>query len=484
MVQSTPDENAWLGTSSRSHTALRPLWTICLDMYNLSETFLRQKANGKSDYVVKHPKEPDNVYHLRLDYAMPMNFMGDAVVNTAGMLSDKYDIDVSDYKDPDILEWLVDMTGKKESIFALAANMASSFWLFGTAPWRIDYSNYKPEEHTQDDGNMTLAKRNSLNLRPYVVLIPPLDLIEATGKKIDGVERPVRLRVQESGYTFLDIETGELFNEEKEFTTVILLTVGNYERFLKKDGKFESIGNGKSPHPEGEGVLAGAVTLDDRYYMMGYPPFLEVALYQCQLMDAEATSGHIVGISQSPVLFGTKMDTLVGGRDDTVAIGSVPFVKAGDGADLKYVEISGQSIQAGVDRIERLSSYAKAVGGQMYSEPDSSSSATSIVMATQGYGRYFELFVSKMETNLTQIIAYMGARAGIEVPEEACVRINKKGEVLDPSLMDAEEGAEDEEDSDSAEAGEKKDTKTLQAEEGDEEGQTSVTAFIDNTEKL
>lgn len=417
------DQHGWVAEGSKAYNDLKKIRKICYDMYNLSETYLTQIDNVSSDYVLKvSHQETDDTYKGRLQNALPMNHLAEGVDSASGFLLEHFEVDTEDYTDPDLQEWLLDMTGDGTSIEGLVSVMALYTWLYGSAPWFIDYARYDP--NIVVDGRISQLDKIRLNLRPYVKLIPPDDLLEASSVEENGVSVPGRLRVRSKYKTYWDFSLNSFGQTEKDVEEVLLLTREGVEVYHKPKGKWEV----KTPFQQHNKLIAGAVLIDAYAYMMGTPPFQDVAVIQSLLMAAEADTGYITSIAQIPFLFGKELDSL--GGDGKLQVGPVFLIKGLKDSDIKWIELSGKSIEAGVARIKRHSDNAQAITGQIYAGLSSGQqTATSQILSMAGMKRYFARFKQSMEDNLTAMLTGMLEREGKPVPKGAEVRIKPKDDI-------------------------------------------------------
>ena len=427
------DQHGWVAEGSRAYSNLKGIRKICSDMYNLSETYLRQINNNSSDYVLKvSPQETEDTYKGRLQNALPMNHLAEGVDSASGFLLENFEVDTGDYTDPDLQEWLLDLTGDETSIEGLVSTMSLFTWLYGSAPWFIDYTRY--DSSIAVNGQISQKDKMQLNLRPYVKLVSPDDLLEASPITDNGIILPGRLRIRSKYMTYWDFDTNSFCTTEKEIEEVLIITREGVEVYHKPKDKWEV----KTPlQPSTNRLIAGAVLIDAYAYMMGTPPFQDVAVIQSLLMAAEADTGYITSIAQIPFLFGKELDSL--GGDGKLQVGPVFLLKGLKDSDIKWIELSGKSIEAGVARIRRHSENAQAITGQIYAGLSSGEqTATSQILSMAGMKRYFARFKQSMEDNLTAMLNGMLEREGKPVPKEARVRICPKDDIsgsVEPSTV-------------------------------------------------
>lgn len=415
--------NEWVRDGSTPYNELQPLRDVCRDMYQLSDTYIQQLVTGHSPYIPRvSEKEPDNAYQGRLRYGFPMNLFAEGVDSAYGRFIEEYELDISDYSSiPEIQVWAQDMTGSGESIQAVAALLAFYVWSEGFSPWYIEYTQYDPTI-VAEDGKVSIQDKVQHNLRPFIKIIPPSDLLEASPAFSGGKTLPGRLRIKNKYSTYQN-EEGGFGEKEREVEEVIVITEDTYQVYRKRKGGWELYGE-----PIKTKLIAGSVMLEEYSFMMGKPPFQDVALIQAILMSAEADNGYITSIAQIPFIFGKNLEKL--GERDQVEVGPVWLVLGGENSDIQWVEIAGGSIKVGVERIQRLEERAKSIIGQIFAgTPDGEQTATSQVLAMAGMKRYYGVFLTELENNLTSILNGMLERDNKTAPVGAEVRLVRKQEM-------------------------------------------------------
>lgn len=467
-------DNDWVANPSSAYTEVERIRKICRDMYDITRTYLSQLNSTDATYVRRVSyKEPDDVYAAKRRHGWSMNHMAEGVDSTSGLLLDKYVIDTSDFTDPQIEVWKKDMTGTGVSLEGLASNLSFNFWLQGSAPWMVEYSRYDPKI-MREDGTVTDADRKSL--RPYVKVIDPAALLEASSVAHNNQRIPGRIRVMFSEKSYTDPGVaGGFSTTERDVQEVLVATKDRMDIYVKDENGSWVLDHNRSVQDYGIGrLMAGAVTIEEdsgSAYMMGSPPFQDVAITQMLILSAEADNGYNTSIAQIPFLFLRAIETL--GKKDAIEVGSVYVIRGQKDSDVEWKEISGTSIKAGVDRIERLSSNAQAITGQIYAGVAESGdiTATSQVLSMAGMKRYFARFLQSLSDNLTQILCFMLERNGNPVPEGACVKIVRKEEGIGSGGFS--ESGEDVVDREGS---------SLEKEGREKEPSTSVGAFVNNTE--
>ena len=430
-----------VGIPSSLYTELYSTRIHCKDMYNLTKSYFDARLASVSPYVPKFKNENPETYAARLGYAFTVNMLAEAIDGATGRLADNYEIVIDEIKSPEIKEWCKDLTGTGISIESAALALYFYLWLYGSAPWFINYTQYKTEngEGQPAEGNhsvlMTKQQKKALSPRPYLEIFNPLDMIEAFPININGVQHPGRIRIKTAFKSFSpEYDLGlasepDLTNyKENDVTLVRVFTYQGYQFYYQTDSDDWKEG-GIFDWDKSYGLLFGCLTFPGQeHFYMARPPFEDVAILQALCIAAESDSAVITSVAQLPFLFAPGLATTF--KNQSVAIGAATVITGPTGSDLRYVEVKGTSIEAGIRRIERLIKYAQTISGlQFAGQADGVATATSQILSTAGMTGYSSLAIQYLEDNLNKILKFMALRAGItgDIGE---VKIEKKGEVV------------------------------------------------------
>jgi hypothetical protein len=192
------------------YVAYKPVWKKCRD----ASDGQRAIHAGKELYLKKLSEQEDPEYDAYLDRASYFNATGRTVEAMAGFVFRKpLKADV-----PDVMKlWLEDITLADESITDLAQTAITENIITGRGGFLV-------EMPINTDKNMTVADKEALAIRPYLVLYQTESIINWEYKRLNNVYQLVNVWLTEA---YQD-DTGE----EKEQIRELTIASGLYQQVI------------------------------------------------------------------------------------------------------------------------------------------------------------------------------------------------------------------------------------------------------------
>ncbi|WPC03500.1 DUF4055 domain-containing protein [Pseudomonas benzenivorans] len=144
------------------------------------------------------------------------------------------------------------------------------------------------------------------------------------------------------------------------------------------------------------------------------PPLMNLAYLNVQHWQESSDQSHILHVAKVPLLFGTGIP-----EDDEIAIGSEYAIIAPPGSDLKWVEISGASINAGRQSIVDLESKMMRAGLEMLQNGGATETATGRALRAGENNNKVAQIASNLEAALEKTMFTIGKFNMISEPDFA-----------------------------------------------------------------
>lgn len=245
--------------------------------------------------------------------------------------------------------WLdnVDLEGR--NLHAFAADLFSNALAYGICGILVDCP---PAE-----GARTVADEKQAGVRPYFVHVRHDAILGWRAEKRGGSMVLTQLRLMES------VEEPDGLFATKQVQQVRVLEIGSWTTYRKVSGE-----NGAEAWVQHQ---SGTTTIDvipfipiyglRRDFMVGAPPMLELAHMNIEHWQSKSDQQTILHVARVPVLFGKEL-----GADAKIVVGANALISASSkDADLKYVEHSGQAIEAGRKSLLDLEDRMRQVGAEL-----------------------------------------------------------------------------------------------------------------------
>jgi hypothetical protein len=246
--------------------------------------------------------------------------------------------------------WATDIDLQGRNLHAFAAGLCEEALAYGLSGILVDYP--------KTDGLRTVAEEAAAGVRPYFVQIHPQNILGWKSERINGAETLTQLRLLECAKED-DGEWGE-----KEVEQVRVLYPGRWETYRESS---ETGADGKKKWVLFE---EGATTLKTipfvpvyakrKDYMEATPPLLELAFLNVEHWQSKSDQQTILHVARVPILFAKQLG------EAPITVGANVAIKAeNQDADLKFVEHSGKSIDAGRQSLQDLEDQMRQVGAEL-----------------------------------------------------------------------------------------------------------------------
>lgn len=316
----------------------------------------------KTEYLPKHPHESDSNYSDRLNTTTLLNMVELTLESLVGKpFSDPVKIEEA----PEMEEFLkdVDLQGNAVGIFCrqwFREGIAKSFAHILIDMPRVDYSMPRTLQDDLDEKN-----------RPYWSLISPENVLFMSFAKVDGVMKPVHIRIWET-----EIEKDGF--AERVVNRIRVLEPGwwyLYEQRLDPRTK-------KPVWVETEGGETGLAYIPwVTFYanqdgpMTGKPPLEDLAYLNVAHWQSMSDQRNILTVARFPML------AVSGAHDtpnnDVMVIGPRQLLATrAENGKFYYVEHNGKAIQEGAKDLDKLEQDMAAYGAEFLRKRPGGTTAT------------------------------------------------------------------------------------------------------------
>ncbi|MGM7758883.1 DUF4055 domain-containing protein [Yersinia enterocolitica] len=305
----------------------------------------------QQQYMPRWPNEADDSYRNRLAVATLLPVYRETISNNIGRVFAEPTRLSEDTPDP-IVEYCknIDLEGSRLDVWA--QEYFSHALQYGLAHALVDYPKAPKVK--------TVAEKKALNLRPYVTLINPRQVIGWRSEISGGKRVLTELRIKE-----IVIKDNHDYSQEK-IAQIRRYTIGKVELYRRtasrggeKLGKWVKVDGWKTSRDD-----IPLVTLYTHQigFMRGTPPLIDLAMLNIKHWQSQSEQDNILHVARVPLLsvFGLedKEELTVGA---SVATRFDDRTKQG----LEYTEHSGASIEAGRQSIEDLEAQMRMAGAKL-----------------------------------------------------------------------------------------------------------------------
>jgi hypothetical protein len=301
-------------------------------------------------YLPQWPGESDDAYKSRKDTATLFNAFGRTVEVLTGKPFSK-PVTPSDDMPARILTWCDDIDLQGRNLHAFAASLTEAALSHGIEGILVDYP--------QAQNVRTKAEESAAGIRPYWVQIHAGNILGWKSQRINGAEVLTQMRLLEQVVED-DGEFGENVIEQ-----VRVLYPGKWQTWRESE-KVDA--NGKKEwvlHDEGVTtikVIPFVPTYGRRTgFMTATPPLLELAHMNVEHWQSKSDQQTILHVARVPVLFGKML-----AEDTQIVVGAGSMISSDNPqGDLKYVEHTGEAIEAGRLSLLDLEDRMRQVGAEL-----------------------------------------------------------------------------------------------------------------------
>ncbi|MGI3041153.1 DUF4055 domain-containing protein [Shewanella algae] len=338
-------------------TEMNRYWQIVSDL--LGGTLAMRKAGTR--HLPQWPKEDNNSYKDRLSRSTLFPAFAETVKNMAGRVFSS-GIILGDDVPEEIVNWCEDIDQRGNNLSVFANEWFKQALAYGLSHVLVDYP--------QTDGIKTKAQEKASGIRPYAVAIHPKSIL---GWKFKD-NKLVQFRFME----IIEDDDGEF--GVAEIQQIRVLEIGRWRIFRKsKEGSW-------TLHDEGtftmDRIPLVTYFTGHRVGSMGViPPLMELAHLNITHWQSQSDQRNILHIARVPILAAINANDATGPDGSMVpwemTVGTSSAVRLnGENADLKFVEHTGKSIEAGRQDLQDLIDEMRMAGGRLlYRESNTAKTA-------------------------------------------------------------------------------------------------------------
>lgn len=348
----------------------------------------------------KWPNEEDESYKARLRTAT----LFPAYRRTVGVMAGKpfsRQLTLSSDTPAQLAQWSDDIDNEGVNLHSFASEMflEAVGWGFGgilvEAPKKITPANGRAP---------TRAEQQAAGIRPYWVRVKHDQVLGWRTRKINGASVLTQLRIAEA-----DTEDDGDFGE-KEVLRVRVLEPGAYRVYQAPQGKSSNwtiVDHGST----GLDVITFVPIYGvRRRFMVGAPPLVDLAHLNVKHWQSQSDQDTILHVARVPILFAKMF-----GSDATITVGASTAVKAEHkDAELKYVEHTGEAIEAGSKSLQDLEQQMIQSGAELLVKKPGQRSATESAIDAEANKCDLQRIAEAFEDSLDLAMYYTARYASLD----------------------------------------------------------------------
>lgn len=336
------------GTESKEAGPQTP--TICYNqqiwMWDMLETLqggtdAMRKAGDK--LMPRYPNESPANYEYRLGRATLLNYFKRTVLGLVGKPFAE-PLEVPENYPEDLVKLFDDVDKQGNDLDTFARNAFRMGLAKGMVHILIDFPTA--------DKVATLADEREQGLTPYMMAIPPENVIAMYAETIDGVEKLTHVRIRECEITRQGWE-------EKTVERVRVLEPGKWTVYTKQE-------DGKYKETDGDTTSIDYIPMVTFYaeregLMKSRPPLLDLAHLNVAHWQSSSDQRNVLSVSRFPILVATGVDPT-----DPITLGPNNYFALRDPtAKMGYLEHGGAAISSGRQDLEDLKTEMAMMGLQL-----------------------------------------------------------------------------------------------------------------------
>ena len=351
---------------------------------------------AKKTYLPQRPLETDLEYQNRLKVATLFPAFSTTIDSMVGRVF----AEPLQYGD-DIPQWIVqevldniDLQGRNLHVFARD-------WFNESLTYGLSHCLI---ESPITEGITNQAQQKQSGVRPYAIQINPRRIIG--WREQNGVLTQLRV-----AFTRTENDGDFATKEVKQIRVYKLVEVG---------GKVSAVVETHEENAKNEWVLIGEpikiglsviplVTLytGRRGFMMANPPLRELGYLNVKHWWLQSGNDSIVDVVQVAIL------AMIGvNSGDKVEIGAKHGIQLPSGADMKYIEHSGQGVKTGFEALERIKDEMRQSGARLLIPQSGTKTATQASEDSNRENSALGAMVQTLEDTLDQLLYVIGAYRG------------------------------------------------------------------------
>ena len=414
-------------SESEAISAMGTQWSMILAL--LSGTSAMRK--GATKYLPQWPNEQAESYASRLATAT----LYPAFSRTVEVMASKpfsKPVAIDEGTPPRIVEWLDDVDLSGRNLHSFAADVMLDCISYGLSGVLVDYP--------QASQVRTRADEMVAGVRPYFAHYKPQSILGWKSTKRNGQEMLTQLRLLES----VEEEDGQFGTKQVE--QVRVLEPGLWFVYRKLGDDWVVYEEGTTTLSEIPFVFFFGIR---KSFGIGVAPLLELAFQNVEHWQSLSDQQTILHVARVPIL------TVIGANDDSqITVGASSAVKLPVGADMRFVEHSGQAIEAGRKSLLDLEERMRQTGAELLVLKPGDITATQVTSENEANRCTLQKIVEVFEDCLDQCLQYMadwvgeadggsvslftdfGAATLGEASAELLLKANQSGKLSDETMFD------------------------------------------------
>lgn len=417
---------AQVDTPSNAYGIMAGLWALPRTLMGGTKAM---RLAGEA-YLPKEPGESQTAYLNRLSRTTLYNAFKRTVYTLVGKPFSK---DIVRKDIPAEVEPLlenIDLAGRNLTIFLkdLLVDAVSN----GISYILVEFPPQLPNIQNPDGTvrRPSLAEERELGRRPYWVNVNSANLIFAYVERVQGKDRLIHARIKEDA-TVRDGPYGE-----RTVNRIRVLEPGRWELWEKQtNGQWSQIDQGITSVKD---IPLVAVYGRRVAAFQGEPPLEDLADLNVAHWQSSSDQRHILHFARVPILVATGWLTddlnshhyaerspdnvevtvdednqITSRRQTGLEIGPNRILYAPTGADLKIVEHTGASIEAGERDLTKLEDMMGAVGASLLVQRPGNPTATAKTLDTVESNSELGTIVQSLQDAAEQALVYTGEYLGI-----------------------------------------------------------------------
>ena len=413
-------------SESEAISAMGTQWPMILAL--LSGTSAMRK--GATKYLPQWPNEQAESYASRLATAT----LYPAFSRTVEVMASKpfsKPVAIDEGTPPRIVEWLDDVDLSGRNLHSFAADVMLDCISYGLSGVLVDYPQAS-QVRTRADEMVT-------GVRPYFAHYKPQSIIGWKSTKRNGMEVLTQVRLLES----VEEEDGPFGTKQVE--QVRVLEPGLWFVYRKLGDDWVIYEEGTTTLSEIPFVFFYGIR---KSFGIGLAPLLELAFQNVEHWQSLSDQQTILHVARVPIL------VTVGADNTSITVGASSAVGLPVGADMRFVEHSGQAIEAGRKSLLDLEERMRQTGAELLVLKPGDITATQVTSENEANRCTLQKIVEVFEDCLDQCLQYMadwvgeaeggsvslftdfGAATLGEASAELLLKANQSGKLSDETMFD------------------------------------------------
>jgi hypothetical protein len=364
-------------------------------------------------YIPKHQEEKDGSYDLRIKRSFLYNAYADTIRRLASKPFSKPVLLKGDVS-PRIQEIADDVDRLGKSLTASAKDSFMEASIYGLRTILVDAPRARGDESVEEE--------KLLGLRPFFCELRADQILGWQVKVPPNTGTPIltQLRIRESRVE----SKGDYGDELTHYITV--WTPETYDRFKKvvdQDNKEERwvSENGPQPHNFKE-IPVRTLYFDQTGFMTAKLPLSDLAWKNIEHWVSSSDQRHILTLARLAILFGKGCPPEWVESGPVLGVNRSLFTENTE-ADVKFCEVSGGSIKAGEDDIERIEAQLTVLGLQPEMSRSGGVTATARAIDESRVTTDIQAWVRATERFYEELFDLSAGALGEELPEDFAVNI-------------------------------------------------------------